>query len=241
MANRMFLSESSYVKLSPDQIDSDLTLPVDSWYVPIKRSFYEEKEKLQRTVFDMEDVLEAMHQILRTTDPVDAYTLHKSVISQHIDSNRNLVFSANFFRNSEIVDEVNAHRARVARLRELNLLGAYVNLVQAYRSAVIDNVVALGKRVGWIRIEAAYDRWTLLRPTIKVVEVPGPPHVVIPAAPGHQAYFVNLDHVFALSIREIYQPDIAKAVQRRLYALETRFQAELDLFIFGSDFLDNLY
>lgn len=241
MANRMFLAENSYVKLTPDQIDPDLALPVDSWYGSIRRSFYEEKQKLQRTVFEMEEVLEAMHQILRSTDPVDAYNLHKSVISQHIGWQRQLVFSADFFSDSEIVNEVKAHRARLARLRELNLLGSYVHLVQAYRSAVIGGVVDLGKREGWIRIEAAYDAGTLTRPTITVSEVPDRPPTAPPATPGHHVYFVNLDHVFAHSARDIYQPDIAKALQRRLYALETRFQSDLEVLVFGSEFLDQLY
>lgn len=241
MANRMFLSENSYVKLSPDQIDPDLMLPVDSWYGSIRRLFHEEKQKLQRTVFDMEEVLEAMHQILRSTDPVDAYTLHKSVISQHIDGQRRLVFSADFFSDSEIINEVKAHRARLARLRELNLLGSYTHLVQAYRSAVIDRVVALGKREGWIHIEVTYDARTLMRPTFTVSEAPDPPHIDPPSVSGYQVYFVNLDNVFALSTRDIYQPDITKALQRRLYVLETRFQSDLDVFVFGSEFLDQLY
>lgn len=241
MANRLFLSESSYVELNPDQIDPDLALPLGGWYGSIRRSFYEEKQKLQRTLFEMEEVLEAMNQILRLTDPVDAYALYKSVISQYVGSDRCMSFSADFFRDSEIVDESKSHRARVARLRELNLLGSYVHLVQAYRRGVIDNVVALGKREGWIRIEVTYDPTTLMRPMITVNEMPDSSRIPPYAIPGHQVYFVKLENVFELSRREIYQPDIAKALQRRLYTLETRFQSDLDVFVFGSEFLDQLY
>jgi hypothetical protein len=122
----------------------------------------------------------------------------------------------------------------VARLRELNLLGSYIHLVQAYRGGVIDNVVALGKREGWIRIEVSYDATTLMRPMITVNEVPDSSRIPPSAIPGHQVYFVKLENVFEISRREIYQPDIAKALQRRLYTLETRFQSDLDVFVFGS-------
>lgn len=241
MANRIFLSESRYVQLSPDQIDPDLALPVDSWSGSIKRSFHEEKQKLQRTIYDMEEVLDAMHQMLRSTDPVDAYNLYKSVISQHVNWSRELTFPANFFRDLDLVDEVKSHRARLARLRELNLAGPYVNLVQGYRKAVIDGVVDLGKREGWIRIEVTYEPTTLMRPMVMVSEALDPLRVAPPAVPGCHAYLVNLDQVFKLSAREIFQPDIAKALQRRLYALETSFQSDLDVFVFGSGFLDELY
>lgn len=241
MANRIFLSERRYVQLSPDQIEPDLALPVDSWYGSIKRSFHEEKKKLQRTVYDMEEVLDTMHQMLRSTDPVDAYNLYKSVISQHVNWSHQLSFPANYFNNVDLVNEVKSCRARLARLRELNLAGPYLHLVETYRNAVIDGVVDLGKREGWIRIEVTYQVSTLMRPTVTVSEALDPSRTAPPAAPGYQLYFVNLGQVFALSAREIYQPDIAKALQHRLYALETRFQSDLDVFVFGSDFLDALY
>ena len=80
-----------------------------------------------------------------------------------------------------------------------------------------------------------------MRPMVMVSEALDPGRVAPPVAFGCHVYFVNLDQVFALSTREIFQPDIAKALQRRLYALETRFQSDLDIFVFGSEFLDELY
>jgi hypothetical protein len=240
MANRMFLSQNNYVEVSPDHIDPDLALPMDSSNRFISRSFYEEKKQLQRTVADMEEVLEGMHQILRSTDPIDAYNLQKDFLHPHMNWEKKLIFSADFFNDSQVIHDVNTHRARLEQLRKLELLGTYVHLVKTYRSTVFDSIVAIGKRTGRIRVEALYDPKTLISSSITVSEVPDPQPSNCPVEPGHQVYLIDLGNVFRLGPRQVYQPDISKALERDRYAIETRFQSDLDVFVFGAAFLDQL-
>jgi hypothetical protein len=59
LANRRFIGGTRYVSLSLDQIDHDLTMPVDNWWGDIQKEFFRGKKKLQSTLFEMEQIAEA--------------------------------------------------------------------------------------------------------------------------------------------------------------------------------------
>jgi hypothetical protein len=239
MANRQFLSASNYIEVKPDHIDPDLTLPLSNWYGNIRSAFYEEKKKLQKVVFDIEDVLEAMRKMLQSTDPDQAFTLYEEVVANHVAGDGDLHFGASFFRDEDFATAVRHHRVRLHRLRELGIAQSYFALCEKYRSAVVEHMLENDEREGTLRIDIHYDADSLLNADIAV-------HIADEGVPkrdeairGRQVLYLPLGNVFYKAFGQS-EEDRSKLLASRLYRVMDPFQKQLDSIVFGEEFLQNL-
>jgi hypothetical protein len=127
ISNRAFLVGINYFKIDPGYIDPDLLLPLANTNGNIQEIFLEEKKNLRRVLFDIEEVVEAMHAMLNTTMPEEALRLRKEVIAQHIRGygSGDICFSSSFFDDESFFDSVKNHRDMLSKLRELGVEGNY--------------------------------------------------------------------------------------------------------------------
>lgn len=147
LANRRFIGQTRYVKLSADQIDHDLTIPLDNEWGNIQREFFNGKKKLQSTLFELEHVSESIHRIISASDPIEALSIYDSEVSDHIGRGafgRELAFSLEFF-DEDFFDVVRKHRARLAKLKELRLEGNYFRLLETYNRTVVKELIELSR------------------------------------------------------------------------------------------------
>lgn len=244
MSNRRFLSGSSYVKISPDQIDADLLAPLDNQYGDIRKIFFEEKKKLQSTLFDIEEVVEAMQKMLRTTDPEEALRLYDDVIAQHIGGSfgrDNIYFSCNFFNDEDFFETVRNHKARLAKLRELGVEACYFKLLELFENTVIQQLSApnFDANMAAIRVKVTYDFGTLRDAAIEVSARntdKKKPHVAS-SRQGKQIVYYDLQNSlpkFALTSPTDTELR-AGIVRERIWLFRRPFQAALDALLLGDD------
>lgn len=147
LKNRRFLSASSYFKPSPDNIDHDYLLPLDNGYADIRQSFFEEKEKLQSTLFELEELTEAMQEILRSTDPEVAQRVFEEKIGDYLGRGglgTEIQVRCEAFDDEDFLTAVKNHKQRLAKLWELGLTDAYFDLMKVVEREVVSHVSALG-------------------------------------------------------------------------------------------------
>ena len=196
-ANRRFLLGvgSPYIKISPEHIDHDLVAPLDNPYATLRELFFEEKRKVQRVMWDMEEVTETMHKMLATTSPDEAFRLYKDEIADHVDGYCNITFSGDFFRDSDFEEAVRRHRFRLTRLRELGIEGTYFKLLAEYRETVAKGLGGLRlDDVSTVKVTATYDAESLRNPrvTLAVEETPQKTSHVECSKRGEQKLFFEL-------------------------------------------------
>jgi hypothetical protein len=135
-ANRRFIWGIRYVELNPDQIDHDLTMPLDNGWVDIQKQFFKGKKKLQSTLFDMERIVDALGNIVRATDPMEASRIYEEEIAEYI-SHRGLrdeiQVPCDFF-DEDFFGAVQNHRARLGKLKELGIEGSYFKLIEYFNA-----------------------------------------------------------------------------------------------------------
>ena len=147
LKNRRFLSTSPYFKLSPDHIDHDYLLPLDNGYADIQESFFQEKEKLQSTLFELEELSQAMQEILRSTDPEVAQQIFEEKIGDYLGRgglHTEIQVRCEAFDDEDFLAAVKNHKERLAKLRELGLTDGYFDLMKVVEREVISQVSALG-------------------------------------------------------------------------------------------------
>jgi hypothetical protein len=147
LKNRRFLSTSPYFKLSADHIDHDYLLPLDNGYADIQLSFLEEKKKLQRTLFELEEITEAMQEILRSTDPAVAHRIFEEKIGDYLTRGgmgTEIQVRCKAFDDEDFLTAVKNHKERLVKLRELGLTDAYFDLMKVVESEVVGRVSMLG-------------------------------------------------------------------------------------------------
>ncbi len=244
MSNRRFLSGSSYVKISPDQIDADLLAPLDNQYGDIRKIFFEEKKKLQSTLFDIEEVVEAMQKMLRTTDPEEALRLYDDVIAQHIGGSferDKIYFSCDFFNDEDFFEAVRNHKARLAKLRELGVEASYFKLLELFENTVIQQLSApdFDANTAAIRVKVTYDFGTL-RDAVIDVSARGTdekkPHVAS-SHKGKQIVYYDLQNSLPKFARTSPADTELRAeiVRERIWLFRRPFQAALDALLLGDD------
>jgi len=244
MSNRRFLSSSSYIEISPDQIDADLLVPLDNQYGDIRKIFFEEKKKLQSTLYDIEEVVEAMQKMLRTTDPEEALRVYEDVIAQHIGGSfgrDKIYFSCDFFNDEDFFETVRKHKGRLARLRELGVEGSYFKLLELFENTVIQRLADPGfvANTETIRIKITYDFVTLRDVVIEVSArdtIEKKPHVASSLKGKQVVYYDLKDSLPKFARTNTENTEIrAGLVREQIWLIRRPFQAALDALLLGDD------
>jgi hypothetical protein len=250
--NRKFIGTSQYLKLSPDQIEHDFLLPLENNYGDIQKLFFEEKEKLQHTLFELEEITEAMGRILRTTDPQEAFQIFESEVEIYIGSGgygEQIIVRCDAFRDEDFLEVVKDHKRRLAKLKELGLTEPYFDLLATIEKSVVREVAKLGTigESDIIRVKAEYAPKTLQNPTVTVRlsshETTGP-KVKESTAGRHVIYFKPRDWL-SYDIRAGKEDapekaqEIAKAIGVGVWNLRRTFSQEIDRHLLGEEFVSN--
>lgn len=244
MSNRRFLGGSSYIKISPDQIDADLLVPLDNPYCDIGEHFFKEKKKLQSTLYDIEEVVEAMQKMLRATDPEEAISIYEDVISQHVGGSYGrdkICFSCDFFDDEDFLLVVINHKKRLSKLREIGVEGSYLKLLEHFEETVIQRLAdpSFSANTETIRVKVTYDFETLRG---VVVEVSArdtsekKPHVAS-SIKGKQVVYYDLKSSLPNFSRTNATDTKLRSelVRKSIWVIRRPFQAALDALLLGDD------
>lgn len=244
MANRRFLSMNSYVQISPDHIDADLIKPLDNGYGNIQEIFFEQKQKLQSVLYDIEDVVEAMQKMLRATDPEEVLFLYEDVIAQHVGGayGRDTVyFSCDFFSDEDFFNTVKNHRARLQKLRYLGVEGNYFNLLNTFEDAVTSKLTnsSFDLDSKSIRVKITYDPATLKNVAVDVQlsHLKELKPRVASSSLGEQTVIGGLDHLLH-ELEEFVGTDPEsrmRYIKERMWRIRRPFQSALDTLLLGED------
>ena len=121
-----------YRKFDIDAIDYNWTLPISNPIGDIPAMFLDEKKKLQKVVFDMEEVLQALDGILATTDPAKASDLLDDV-RDHVGAYGLSFGDRGVFQWGDLNDALTIHERRRSCLDSKGVLKAYIALGDALR------------------------------------------------------------------------------------------------------------
>jgi hypothetical protein len=242
MRNRAYFGASQYVKVEKHYIDSDFLLPIDNGYCHIDKEFYEEKKKLQNTLFDLEEVTEAIGKILRSTDPIEAYGIFEESIQQYIGSGgygTKLSFSADFFRDNEFVAAAANHKERLKKIRELNIEHDYLQLLDEFEKKVLDWVLKteVWKSEFILKVTSNYDQ-SYLRNLWLEFEVSEPstnkfPAIVRSSLGHHVILFKPASLKNTWNNRNDFTPE--EIVSKNSWQIRRTFQREVDTYLLGED------
>lgn len=244
LTNRRFLGATTYVKISPDHIDHDLLLPLDNHYADIGKAFYDEKKKLQRTVFDAEDIVEAMQNMLRATDPEAAFRIYEEELWQHVGSGRGIVIDADFFNDEDFLDAVQNHKQRLEAIRSHGVEASFFALLNRMEVEIPRRVakMKLGDNAR-VRISVTYDSKTLdeARITVKEVSAMGKnPKLVRSKLGQHVVDFLPYAW-FSWEVRseELERPsnidDVERAIRENSWQFRRPLQSEIEKHLIGEE------
>lgn len=169
--NRMFLGATNYIKLDPEQIEHDFLLPLDNGYADLHDEFFKNKKRLQSTLFDIEEVIDGMNNILKTSDPEEAFSIYADVISQHEGSSMGkcISFSVDFFDDEDFLEAVKNHKSRLSAIRDLGLESSYFFLLKTFVKSVSEQSAKLKlSKEEKVEVTIKYDAKTLENPSIIV-------------------------------------------------------------------------
>jgi hypothetical protein len=236
-SNRRFLVGTSYLEISPEHIDADLLAPLDNPYGNLQELFFQEKQKVRSILWDMEELTDAMHKMLASTDPEEAFRLYEEAIAGHVGGDRRITFSSDFFRDSDFEEAVKRHRFRRSRLRGLGVEGAFFKLLETYAEALTHWLTHFdpSSSAAAVKVTTTYDVDSLRDPVVVLVAedtVHRTPHVEH-SKRGQQILFLDL----ARLKREIAQAGIQKErsdiVRESLWTFTRPFESALDEIYIG--------
>lgn len=170
-SNRAFLGATNYIKLSPEQIEHDFLLPLDNGYANLQDEFFKKKERLQSTLCDIEEVVDGMNEILKSSDPEKAFSIYEDVISQHMGSSMDTYISFNVesFDDEDFLEAVKNHKKRLSAIRELGLESGYFFLLKSFEKSVSEQTAKLKlSKEDNVEVIVKYDEKTLENPSIIV-------------------------------------------------------------------------
>lgn len=163
LANRRFIGSMRYVRIAPEHIDHDLTLPLDNISVDIPHSFFQLKKDVRSVLYEIEEVADAMEKVLSTTDPLEARKIIEDDIRPHIGGGyRGTIQFPTDFLDEDLFAAAENHRLRLAKLASLGLTTAYFSLVDAFERQALSQLMALGDgAMASAEIEISYNPNTL--------------------------------------------------------------------------------
>ncbi len=162
IANRRFIGSSSYVKLDPNQIDHDLTLPLDNSWGDIPKEFFKGRKKLQSTMFNLEEIIDGLSKMLKSTDPTEVLQIYEDNVEGFVGGSgswQEIGVRIDFF-DDDFFEAVKSHRARLAKINELGFEGSYFKLCSKFEKEVVSKVLALAddNQLGTVKIQAEGDK-----------------------------------------------------------------------------------
>lgn len=239
-ANRKFLGRTSYVKISADQIDHDLTLPLDNSWTDIQRDFFKGKKKLQSTFFDLEEVSDAIQKILRSTDPLEAQRIYEEAISDFVGRSGyrdTIQFRIDFF-DEDFLAAVKNHRERLAKLRELGIEGAYFKLMETYDRIVLNELekITADSKIKTVRIAVSYRRKSLRDPTVNIsgLTTKFDKEQVVSSEKGSQTVIVPIPHEITKAASDTER---VEQLKKYLWTFSRPFFRALDKLYLGEKLL----
>ncbi|GMQ36045.1 hypothetical protein [Enterobacter asburiae] len=112
-----------------------------------------------------------MNNILKTSDPEEAFDIYENVISQHIGSSTGtyISFEVDFFNDEDFLAAVKNHKKRLSAIRELGLESSYFSLLKFFEKSVAKQTANLQLSQGdKVEVTIKYDAKTLENPSIIV-------------------------------------------------------------------------
>lgn len=246
--NRLFLGATNYIKLCPEQIEHDFLLPLDNGYADLKKEFFKNKKRLQSTLFNIEDVVEGMNNILKTSDPEEAFDIYEDVISQHIGSSTGtyISFEVDFFNDEDFLAAVKNHKERLSAIRELGLESSYFSLLKSYEKSVAKQTANLQLSQGdKVEVTIKYDAKTLENPSIivsKTIYEGKCPFVEISTLGHQKLYFCPWNWIsYEIGNGKEAFPEIPNDFERQYISSSWKyrrpFQVAIDKLLIGEDLI----
>jgi hypothetical protein len=242
ISNRAFLVGINYFKIDTGYIDPDLLLPLANTNGNIQEIFLEEKKNLRRVLFDIEEVVEAMHAMLNTTMPEEALRLRKEVIAQHIRGygSGDICFSSSFFDDKGFFDSIKNHRYRLSKLRELGVEGNYFKLIDVFESTVISRLATneFYASQKTIRVKISYDSSTLRDVIVEVtaVEVDQNKQNIEKSCPGLKIIYFSLGEVMSKKANSSHKYEVRMSLLRKeRWRFRQPFDTAFNELLFGCD------
>jgi len=245
--NRQFLYSTNYIRLNPDQIEYDLVLPLVNYYGDIREEFFKYKEELQFSLFDIEEVVEAINDILKSTDPEEAEGIYEKKISQHISRGQlsNLHFSGEFDIDEDLLIAVKNHKLRLQKIRELGLDNNYLNLIDCIKKTTSETVSTfdISKDLK-VKITVTYNPKTLDNVNIQIESydkyTEELPHI-IKSSLGHHEIIFNPHRWFSIKydLKKLPRPtdtsEIQKEFEKNSWYYLREFQLAIETILIGDE------
>ncbi len=132
--NRSFVSlVLPSVQINPDDINSIYREPMDNWWGNIPEEFYKMKKSAQKSLYEIENAANMLHEIVSTNDPEQALVMADDIKCEYGTSSP---FPRDLF-NEDFLTVVREHKTRHDNLRKQGLLDSFLFL----RAAFIDRIV----------------------------------------------------------------------------------------------------
>ncbi|ETU79903.1 hypothetical protein Q095_00356 [Pseudomonas aeruginosa PS50] len=135
-----------YRKVEKEAIDYDYTLPIPNSQADIAKTFYEYRNNLRSLLYDMEEVLVAIDNIFKTTDPrmalIELGKIHEFRVNPYNTLSDGVMFSG-FKLNLDwnyLPEALEEHEKILAALEKLNKRAAFINLSARVRKQLCDKV-----------------------------------------------------------------------------------------------------
>lgn len=137
LANRQYIRNVvRYVDIDPSHIDDDYQLPIENWYGDFRSGFYEMKKRFRSVLDGVEEVADALREILESSDPITAWEIFETKAEEHMVGGR-IVFDIGSAIDHELIVQVHKHRRKVDDLRTRGLEAAYMHLLREFEDRVI--------------------------------------------------------------------------------------------------------
>ncbi|HHW2661449.1 hypothetical protein ACM747_22055 [Pseudomonas aeruginosa] len=143
-----FLDEVNipYRKVEREAIDYDFTLPIPNSQADIAKAFYDHRNNLRSLLYDMEEVLVAIDNIFRTTDPrvalMELEKIHEFRVNQYSTFSDGVMFSGHKLDLdwSYLSEALAEHDKILAALEKLNKRAAFINLSAQVKKELSDKI-----------------------------------------------------------------------------------------------------
>lgn len=115
---------------SREHIDADYLLPLINNVGDIPDGILEQKRSALKLLQEMENVAEALAQIVDSTDPVEINRLVDTVVDDKRNNTGMIVFSGHGVGDYDLAQAVESHAAHLDLIRRSGIAGAYFNLIE---------------------------------------------------------------------------------------------------------------
>ena len=135
--NRSFISWAlPSIQINPDDIDSIYLEPLDNWWGNIPKEFYKMKQKVQKSLYEIENAANMLHEIVSTNDPNKALMMAEDIKSEYGDSYH---FPRDIF-DKDFLNVVREHKERHDNLRKEGLLDSFLSLQFAFIDSIVEDL-----------------------------------------------------------------------------------------------------